>query len=267
MSATLKSPISWPGGKAKIAHEIIALIPEHKSYVEPFGGGAAVMLAKDRSKHEVYNDIDGDLVRFFRCAKYHRDALIDEIDFVPNAEQELKDFLAQPGLTDIQRAARWFVRNKISFGGRGESFGTGKTGGGASHGSRANRLELIRKVNARLDSVCIRNMPALDCIKQYATPATVFFVDPPYINGFAYGRLFTKDDHTAIRDVLFESGSYFIVTYDDHPFVHELYKGCVFQKTSTPMGIGNNHAGKPGKRSHLEQVIITPGKKRSKVGV
>lgn len=65
----MKSPISWFGGKYYLAHKIIKLFPPHSIYVEPFGGAAHVLFAKEPSPVEVYNDIDSGLVNFFRVLR------------------------------------------------------------------------------------------------------------------------------------------------------------------------------------------------------
>src|SRR5205085_1031202 len=114
------------------------LLPKHHCYCEPFAGGLAVFLAKPRSPIEVVNDVNGDLVTFYRCVRFHQDPLLTELEFVLNSRREFLDFRDQPGLTDIQRAARWFHRNKNCFGGTDmRSFGTSALGGGAVFGSRA----------------------------------------------------------------------------------------------------------------------------------
>lgn len=250
---SIKSPVSWPGGKGRVVEQIIPLIPKHHTYCEPFGGGAALLLAKPRSKAEVYNDINSDVVRFFRVLRYHRQALLDELELIPNSRAELKFFLEQPGFTDIQRAARWYFRNKVSFSGLGEHFGTGKRGGGASHGSRANRLEHLLEVNKRLDRVCIEDRPALECIAAYDTPETFFFVDPPYVRGYDYNCPMKEADHTALRDALVSAAGRWIVTYDDHPLIRDLYADFEIRTFDTPMGI-NNRATK--KTAALKQVMI-----------
>jgi len=125
-----KPAIRWPGGKAKLTKYLLPHIPEHNCYVEVFGGGLALMLAKPRSKMEVANDFNHDLVSFYRVVKWHCDELLRELEFMTNSRKDFEDFIAQPGLTEIQRVARWYVRNAISFGGMGSYFGTSKKSGG-----------------------------------------------------------------------------------------------------------------------------------------
>jgi DNA adenine methylase len=156
---------------------ILPLIPKHECYVEPFAGGLAVFLAKPRSQNEVINDVHTDLITFYRCVRFHRDELLTELEFVLNSRQEFHDFRAQPGLTDIQRAARWYTRNKIGFGGSDDSFGVR-----VIHpvSSRVNRMETIRQLNLRLDSATIEHLDWERCMDLYDRPSTFFFLDPPY---------------------------------------------------------------------------------------
>jgi DNA adenine methylase len=226
-SKPCKSPISWPGGKRRLLKHILPLIPAHKCYVEVFGGGASVLLAKAPSDIEVYNDVDGDLVAFFRNVRYHLDALLAEIEWTVNARQELADSLAQPGFTEIQRVARWFIRNKISFGGQGRSFGTSKVSGGASLGSRANRMTALRELNARLDSVCIEHLSWERLIPQYDSQHAFFFADPPYFSdgGSCYGA-FTPADLAALLSALKNAQGRWMLTFEDRPEVREICAGC-----------------------------------------
>lgn len=254
--------LSWPGGKRLLAPQIIDLLPEHHAYVEPFAGGLAVLLKKTPSRIEVVNDLNGDLVTFYRCVRFHRDALLDELEFVLNSRREFEDFVAQPGLTDIQRAARFFYRNKNSFGAKGGHFGTAKKSGGAAHGSREGRMEAIRRLSARLDRVCIEHLDWRAVLAKYDAPTTCFYLDPPYTRGMQYsetqggtGLAWTEADHAefAGRVRALEGG--WVLSYDDSEAVRALYDGCVIRPVERRNGIGNNHARRT---KRYAEVIITP---------
>src|SRR5207244_1761552 len=112
-------PLSYVGGKNRLAGKIIALIPEHNTYVEPFGGGAQVLFRKAPSPVEVLNDIDGDLVNFYRVCQVHHEELLRCMRFTLLSRKwyDLLKNTPPESLTDIQRAARYFFLQKSSFGG------------------------------------------------------------------------------------------------------------------------------------------------------
>ena len=254
----VKPAVSWPGGKSRYLNRLLPHIPEHTCYVEPFAGGLAVMLAKPRSDLEVVNDANGELITFYRCVRFHADVLLTELEFVLNSRQEFKDFCHQPGLTDIQRAARWFYRNKNCFGAAGgDSFGTGALGGGASHGSRGARMEAIRALNFRLDKVCIEHLDWKRCVELYDRPTTFFFCDPPYTecNAGMYGA-WTNTDVQILRDTLAKLRGKWLVTLNDTPAIRAIFAGCRFDGFTRPRGI-NNRQGVPA-QPYKELIIMPP---------
>src|ERR1700679_3642080 len=102
-------PLPYIGGKRAIANEIIAIFPEHTTYVEAFAGGAQVLFRKEPSKVEVLNDLDGEIVNFFRVCQQHYEELLRYFRFVVVSREwfdQLKSANPDP-LPDIQRAARY----------------------------------------------------------------------------------------------------------------------------------------------------------------
>lgn len=252
----LKSPISWPGGKRRFLKHLLPLITPHTCYVEVFGGGASVLLAKEPSEVEVYNDLNGDLVALFRNAKFHLDALLSEIEFTLNSRQEMADAIAQPGFTEIQRVARWFIRNKISFGGLGRHFGTSKiSSGGASLGSRANRMQALRDLNARLDRVCIERLSWEKLIPIYDAPSTLFFCDPPYFTeGCSCYGSFTPDDLAALATMLRKAKGSWILTFEDAPEARAIFADCNITTIERQKLIENRR----GAGRTYKEIIVTP---------
>src|SRR5664280_3229364 len=100
-------PLSYIGGKRTLAKRVIALFPEHTTYVEPFAGGAQVFFHKEPSKVEVLNDLDGEMVNFFRVCQQHYEELLRYLRFVLVSRKWFELLLeTDPAkLTDIQRAA------------------------------------------------------------------------------------------------------------------------------------------------------------------
>ncbi|MTI71393.1 MAG: DNA adenine methylase [Firmicutes bacterium] len=127
----LKSPLSWMGGKYRLRKRIIGLIPEHKCFTEVFGGAAWTLFGKEKSKVEVYNDINKDLVNFFRVLKYHPEEFKEWISKDIVSREIFKEYKQVPGeyLTDIQRAVRFFYIIKYSFASKGDCFGYSKVKG------------------------------------------------------------------------------------------------------------------------------------------
>jgi len=116
----MRGPLPYIGGKRAVAKTIVDALPEHRTYCEPFAGGAQVFFAKAPSRVEVLNDLDGDLVNFFRVCKEHYEELVRYMRFTV-VSRRWYDILrsARPEtLTDIQRAARRLYLQKNSYAGR-----------------------------------------------------------------------------------------------------------------------------------------------------
>lgn len=223
-----KPAITWPGGKGRLLKSILPLIPTHTCYVEAFAGGLAVLLGKERSQIEVVNDYDGDLVTFYRCVRHHQEPLIAELEFVLNSREEFNDFRHQPGLTDIQRAARWFYRNRLCYRGANmDTFGTSPTSSGQASSSRSARMESIRQLSVRLDRVVVENLDWRRCLEAYDRSTTVFFLDPPYTRcaDLTY-KGWTLADVLYFREFLGRLKGFWIVTLNDAADIRRAFAGC-----------------------------------------
>lgn len=254
---TAKPVFGWQGGKRWLVKELLPMIPAHKTYVELFCGGGALLCAKPKSACEVINDKNSDLVNLYRVVKYHLAPLFDEMDWCLNSRQEFKDYKEQRGLTDIQRAARWMMRMKNGFGGAAVSFGRARQGGGAAHSSKKGRLALLRAFNTRLDSVVIENLDWKECIKLYDSKTAVFFCDPPYTTGKAssYGA-WTIDDLAHFREAgLDQLRGTWILTIDDTPANRGLFRDCDIREFSRANSV-NMREGESASTYH--ELIIRP---------
>ena len=199
-----------------------------------------MLLAKERSPVEVVNDLNGDLVYLYRNVQYHLPALVQELQWILNSRKNLHDFIAQPGLTEIQRAARWLVRNRISFGGNTKSFGVSRTGGGGST-SREGVVESLRAFNARMDRVSVENLSYDRCLKLYDGKETFFFLDPPYLDCDPHVYQGWKEpDMTALKEKLLRVKGRWLLTVDDSTFNRKLFKGCRMISVRTRNGGVNN---------------------------
>ena len=180
-SIPTKPLIKRPGGKTRMLQHLLPILSQyqHRCYCEPFCGGAAVLLAKPPSEHEVINDLDGEITNLYRQVKYHCDEVLREMQWMIESRKDFVDFKAQPGLTEIQRAARWVYRNFYSFAGDNSSFGVKRTG----FNTRSFLLAKMSAFHVRMDRVAVENLSWEYCIKLYDGPQTLFFLDPPYTAG------------------------------------------------------------------------------------
>ena len=205
------------------------------------------------------NDLNGELITFYRCVRFHADVLLTELEFVLNSRKEFFDFRDQPGLTDIQRSARWFFRNKTCFGGAAmDSFGSCASAG---LGSRMARMETIRALSLRLDRVCIEHLDWEHCLKLYDRTATFFFVDPPYTECDAkMYEGWTNTDVQILRVRLATLKAAWLVTLNDTPAIRTIFAGCRLTPIARVRGISNR-----GGAAHIyKELLISPATGRNR---
>ena len=226
MKSKSKPILRWPGGKTRLLKQILPMIPPHVCYCEPFFGGGAVLFAKERSSVEVVNDINGNLVALYRNLQFHLPALMHELDWLFASRDNLHDFIAQPGLTELQRAARFLLVNRTSFGGNMHSFGVSKASGGGVGFDHQQLGRFLKGAHRRLNGVVVENIPFERCFANYDSPDTFFFIDPPYLNHKvdAYDAWGEKEMRHFRREVGRLKGK-FVVTVDDSPLNRELFAG------------------------------------------
>jgi DNA adenine methylase len=176
----MRGPINYIGGKNRLANVIIERIPDHLTYVEPFSGGAQVFFRKPRSKIEVLNDLDSQLVNFYRVCQNHYEELIRSMRFMPVSREWFEDFKKRSGdgMTDIQRASLFLYLQKLAYGGR-----VTRKAFGIHIGERPNlREESVTKslteAHSRLAGVQIEHLPYDEVIQRYDRPGTFFYLDP-----------------------------------------------------------------------------------------
>ncbi len=189
-------------------------------------------------KLEVYNDADGELVNLMRCIKYHAGELQREINGFCNAREFFEDVSAQinmRGLTDIQRAARYFLRMKLSFGADSKSYGCNTR-------NLSNVVEYLTDVQRRLmsSSVVIEHKDFENLIKVYDRPRALFYCDPPFHSTEKYYDVqFGETDHVRLRDILAPIKGKFLLSYNDDEFIRELYKGFKIEAVERQNNISN----------------------------
>ncbi|MBU1661376.1 MAG: DNA adenine methylase [Chloroflexi bacterium] len=216
--ASKKIAFGWYGGKYSHLDWLLPLLPDTTHYCEPFGGSAAVLINRKPSPVETYNDIDGEVVNFFRVLREQKDELLEAIGLTPFSREELR--IAVNGnledLTDLERARRFFVRARQVRTGLAQTASEGRW----AHCKLTSRAEMsgavsrwlgsvegLSEIAQRLLRVQIENAPAIEVIQRFDDPETLFYCDPPYvhesrsdINAYAYEM--SDDEHRELADVL-----------------------------------------------------------------
>lgn len=245
----MNSFICWIGGKKLLRKEIIRNFhADADRYIEVFGGAGWVLFGKEAHKLEVFNDIDNELINLYRCIKYHPDALQKELEFMLVSREQFFDYKNKNlrGMTDIQRAARYFYIIKASFGGDKSSFGTNRK-------NLVNTIEYLPKVTDRLKNVVIENKDYSELIKVYDRDKALFYCDPPYFGAEKYytTKYFDIEQHEKLKNVLSNINGKFILSYNDCDFIRTLYKDFnVMQVTR------NNNLTAKSKSSNYAELII-----------
>jgi len=223
--------LQYPGSKVRMAAQIVELLGEHTSYVEPYVGSAAVLLAKEPVKVEIVNDINGDLIAFYRTLRdpATRYQLIDALTYTPYARAELEDSDDDPSLSDVERARRFMVRTNQGYvGGGGKSWVlTMKGSSGHSNATKWNNYRTrLNMVAERLQNVQIECKNALEVLTKVWSAhdsGIAVYADPPYLpstrSGSKYDSEVDIQHHIDLLDLLDRlEGPVVISAYD-----HELY--------------------------------------------
>lgn len=218
-------PLSYIGGKNRLAKQVIALFPKHTTYVEAFAGGAQVFFRKEPSTVEVLNDLDGEIVNFYRVCQNHYEELLRYLRFVLVSRRWFDLFKAtDPAtLTDIQRAVRKLYLQKNSF--------ASLVLNPIYHrnvvqppGFNLERLpELIEKTHKRLERVQIECAPYEEILKRYDRKETLFYLDPPYYGIKLYRHNLTPEDFAKLAKHLTKLRGKFVLSLNDVPQVRSIF--------------------------------------------
>jgi len=223
----MNSPIPYIGGKSKLAQTIIEMIPEHEAYCEVFAGAAWVLFRKEFSKYETINDLDSDLITFYRVRQNHLEEFLRQFRWVLSSREWFEDWKNQQnvrGLTDIQRAARYYYLQRHSFSGlvKSRTFGAGQL--------RRPRINLLRieeelsEVHLRLARVTIENLPWQEFVTRYDRSKTFFYLDPPYYKAPYYKHNFILKDYQEMAAILSKLVARFILSINDLPEMRDTFQ-------------------------------------------
>jgi len=193
-------------------------LPECQHFCEPFGGSAAVLINREPSPVETYNDLDSEVVNFFRVLREQKDALIEQIGLTPFSREELERACVEPtnDLSDLERARRFYVRARQVRTGLAQTASTGRwahcllTSRAGMAGAVSRWLGAVEDLNLiaqRLLRVQIEHAPAIEVIERFDSPETLFYCDPPYPHDSrgdsnAYAHEMTDEQHRELAALL-----------------------------------------------------------------
>lgn len=213
-----KIAFGWYGGKYSHLDWLLPLLPKSHHYCEPFAGSGAVLLNREPSPIETYNDLDGEVVNFFQVLRDQSDELIRKIGLTPFSREEFAIACEAPTtrITNLERARRFFIRARQVRTGLAQTASLGRWAN-CKNTSRAGMSGVVScwlgsvatlpDIAERLLRVQIENLPALEVIDLYDDKNTFFYCDPPYVHesrgdSKAYAHEMTDEAHWIFADKL-----------------------------------------------------------------
>ncbi len=228
----------WYGGKFSHLDWLLPLLPSCHHYCEPFAGSAAVLLNRAPSPVETYNDLDGEVVNFFRVLRDHKHELVEKIGLTPFSREEFGIACeVDSNVGVVERARRFYVRARQVRTGLAQTASLGRWAN-CKNTSRAGMsgvvsrwlggVEALPEIAERLLRVQIENRPALDVIRLYDDPTTLFYCDPPYVHqtrgdSKAYGHEMSDRQHIELSSVLNASSGLVAISNYDCELMHTHY--------------------------------------------
>lgn len=239
----------WYGGKFSHLDWLLPQLPECLHYCEPFAGSGAVLLNREPSPVETYNDIDGEVVNFFKVLREEKEALIEQIALTPFSREEFGIACKlDPDLKAIERARRFYIRARQVRTGLAQTASIGRWAN-CKNTSRAGMsgvvsrwlggVEQLEFIAERLLRVQIENRPAIDVIKLYDSKETFFYCDPPYAHETrgdtkSYGFEMTDFDHRELAETLNSIEGLAAVSNYECELMEELYPSSKWTKIISP---------------------------------
>lgn len=265
----MRPPLKWYGGKRYLADWIVQHFPEHRIYLEPFGGAASVLLTKCPAEVETYNDLDLRLTRFFRVLRDHGEEFIRRASLIPYSQVEFEAAVEySPGASEIEQSLCDFVRWRQSFAGKGQSWSytTGRSRGGMAGDVNAwwSAIDGLPQVIDRIRRVQFICQSAFEAIPRFDHEEGLIYCDPPYVHDTrcehsrnVYHTEMSDEDHQKLATVLNECKSAVVLSGYDSPLYESLYHG--WQKVTRE--IANHAAGGRSKKRETECLWIRDAKK------
>jgi DNA adenine methylase len=194
-----RTPLTYYGGKQGLSRQIVPLIPDHRVYLEPFAGGAAILFAKPRAERETLNDLDGTIMRFWRALRDQPEELAAAVAATPYGREEWRASRDHGVEDDVEAARRLLVEVDQSFSRSRRSWSPPCLGDGRGRwqpGSWVNLPPKLLAAATRLQGVALESGDAIDLIGRWDLPDAVIYCDPPYTgqDRLKAGHGYTVDD-------------------------------------------------------------------------
>ncbi len=220
----IPSVLRWFGGKHFLAPELIPLIPEHHCWVDVFGGGGHMTVAKKRSRVEVFNDKDQELINFLLVLRERRSELISALASLPTSRFLFEKWQREALPEDpFERAVRFFYCLRqciIPANGVKSGWRSGKIKNTAN--DYQNAVDKLEAFEERFRRVMIECLDYKEIIKRYDSPGSFLYVDPPYVNREHFYK-FAFDEHERLAEMLHHLQGKCMVSYYGDPLILELY--------------------------------------------
>lgn len=246
-----KAAFGWVGGKSKLANTIIAQFPNHVGYCEVFGGALNILYRKERSKIEIVNDINSDLINLHKVIQKNPQTLslyLNEMFISRDIFNDIRHKRLLPR-NKIQEAAFYYYKTVLSFGSKGTSFAMPKYNRAPKNIYRSFKLW-----SDRLKGVVIENMEFEKLIVNYDYEDMLFYLDPPYIGTESYYDMpsgFNITKHELLAKLLKNIKGKFVLSYNDCEVVRKLYKGFNIKEVGTSYCLNNKH-----RNNYAKELII-----------
>lgn len=224
----MDAPFGWPGGKKNLRKTLLKLIPSHDAYVEVFSGSAKLLFAKEPSAWEILNDVNDDLLNFFRVAKHRPAELAELLEAETVSASRFKELGAAGCGTEIERALRFIYLTWFSFGSKGEHFASTKIDQIGKKKYPVRKLlncvrELLARTAERLRAVLIERRDFAECIRRYDSTRTFLYCDPPYTHFQPNARYEPLGERQAeLFELLASAKGKFLLSLDNCPEVRAL---------------------------------------------
>lgn len=232
--------VKYHGGKYHQCEFIVKHFVDHEIYLEPFGGAASVLLNKQKSNIEIYNDLDNKIFNLINTVK---NDCVNFISAIKKVKYNKESYIQQrtiyrspefDNLPDFDRAVITYIVRRMSRGGLAGTFSWSKRvaadGTGAEEKAYWTMLDQIPIISQRLSNVLCFNKYAISIIQEYDSEKTLIYLDPPYpkqtrVFQNAYLKEMTDDQHIELATAVKTAKSKIIISSYPSPLYEQLFSG------------------------------------------